>query len=75
MVFSTLQSLHSSLVQISSSAPCSQTTSVYVPPLVSETRFRTHKEPQAKFIIIIIIIIITIITIIIIIMFELFPYT
>jgi hypothetical protein len=35
------------LVQIFST-PCSQTPSVYVPPLLSETMFNTHIQSQAK---------------------------
>jgi hypothetical protein len=47
-VYSNLLSLHLSSVQILFSTPCSQTPSVYVPRLISETMFRTHTEQQAK---------------------------
>jgi hypothetical protein len=47
-VFSILPSSHPSPVHISSSAPCSQTPLVYVPPLMTKTKFYTQTELQAK---------------------------
>jgi len=43
-VFSILPPLPVSLVQIFSSAPCSQTPLIYVLPLTRETNFHTHKN-------------------------------
>jgi hypothetical protein len=36
-------------VMLFSPTPCSQRPSVYFPPLISETKFNTHIETQAKF--------------------------
>jgi hypothetical protein len=47
-VFSNLPSLHISSVQTFSSTPCSQTPSIYVLSLMSEIKFHTSIEPQAK---------------------------
>jgi hypothetical protein len=47
-IFSNLLSLHLSSVQTVFWAPWSQTPSIYVPPLMSLTKFHIHTEPQAK---------------------------
>jgi hypothetical protein len=45
---SSIASLHLSSVEMFSSAPCSQTPSVYIPSLMPETKFHTHTEAEAK---------------------------
>jgi hypothetical protein len=48
VVFSNLLSLHPCLVKTSFSVLCSQTPSVYVPPLMSEAKFHTCTKLQAN---------------------------
>jgi hypothetical protein len=47
-VFSSPVLFHPSLVKTISSAPCSEISSFYVSPLISETKFYTHRKPQTK---------------------------
>jgi hypothetical protein len=47
MQFFLLPITSSLFIQRSFSTPCSQTPSVYVPPLMSENKFHIHTEPQA----------------------------
>jgi hypothetical protein len=48
-VFSALPSNHSSSVQISPSTPCSQTYSVYIPHLMSETKLHTQHNHRQNY--------------------------
>jgi hypothetical protein len=47
--FSTFLQLHIFLVKIFSTAPCSQRPSVFVPTLMSETKFCTHTNHRPNF--------------------------
>jgi hypothetical protein len=47
---------HPSLVQIFSCAPCAETPSVCVPPLMSKTKFHTHTKLRGKIIVLYILI-------------------
>jgi hypothetical protein len=48
-VFSSLLSLHLSFIQIFSSVPCSQTPSVYVPPLMSRSSFTPIQNHEQNY--------------------------